>query len=156
MRRVSSTPVEAGHDQVCDYEVGPLTWHERQGLLAIFSFVYDDDRVRHRTEEGSDHLAVVGCVVGHDDGHRHRPAPSVRTGREQNATGVPDHACSHGMDLQCEEGATGNNLLACAGTGRCRNASRSLAARVIVPATSWPTSSAAHSSHLGHSCAQML
>jgi hypothetical protein len=70
-------PVEAGHDQVCDYEVRPLTSHERQGLLAIFSFAYDDDRIRDRTEEGSDHLAVVGCVVGHDDGHRHRPAPSV-------------------------------------------------------------------------------
>src|SRR4030095_12891517 len=146
-------PVEAGHDQVCDYEVRPLTSHERRGLPARFSFPYDDDRVRHRTEEGSDHLAVVGCVVGHDDGHRHRPAPSVRTGRELNATGVPDHACSHGVDLQYEDGAAGNNLLTlsehqerkAAGERKVRNASRSLTARGLLPTTSLAGSSGAPS-----------
>jgi hypothetical protein len=33
--------MRAGHDQVRDYEVGPLVSNEREGLLAIFSFAYD-------------------------------------------------------------------------------------------------------------------
>src|SRR6202022_4018228 len=65
--------VEAGHHQVRDHDVGPLTSYERESFLAICSLAHNGHGARHGSKEGAGHLPVIGCIVGYDDGQWHRP-----------------------------------------------------------------------------------
>jgi len=101
-------PVEAGHHQIRDHDVGLLASHDREGLLAICSLGHDGHRVRQRSKEGADDQAVLLIVVDYDDA-RARPASRCDTM-------ASDHSCA--SHVPARAGRRDARLRGCAATGQ--------------------------------------